>query len=284
MVILIAPDLVWQAANGLPNAGVFNHLQQVAWQLRLVYWPAQVFYTSIVLAPLWFRGLRHLLRDANLRPAGIAAAAVLGAQFLLGGKPYYPAGIYPLLFAAGSVGLSLTAARAARYCVAGALATLISLPVLPAAAESFRPLQQLNPELGEQVGWPHEVALVAGVYESLPPAQRARTALLAGNYGEAGAIDHFGPALRLPQAYSGHNNWWLWGPPPEADTTVVAIGVNLSVLRATFASVRQVAVYTNGLGIGNLEEGTPVYVATGMRASWAHAWPAFRHYDAPDGK
>jgi hypothetical protein len=278
-VALIAPDIGWQAVHGLPNIGVFRHLQRVAWELRLVYWPAQVFYTSIVLAPLWARGLHRLLRDARLRPAGIAAATVLGTQFLLGGKPYYPAGIYPLLFAAGSAGLSLSVARAARYCAAGALATLISLPVLPAAALAFRPLQALNPELGEQVGWPREVLLVARVYRSLPPAQRAHAALLAGNYGEAGAIDHFGPALGLPQAYSGHNNFWLWGPPPAGDTVVVAIGVDPSVLRATFTSVRQVAQYANGLGISNLEEGTPVYVASGLRISWAAAWPAFCHYD-----
>jgi 4-amino-4-deoxy-L-arabinose transferase-like glycosyltransferase len=277
--ILVAPDVVWQALHGLPNIGVYRHLQQVAWLLRIAYWPAQVFYTSIVLAPLWVRGLRRLLLDAKLRPAGIAAAVVLGTQFVLGGKPYYPAGIYPLLFAAGSVGLSLTAARAARYCVAGALATLISLPVLPAAALSFRPLQAVNPELGEQVGWPGEVRLVARVYESLPPAQRAHATLLAGNYGEAGAIDYFGKALGLPRAYSGHNNFWLWGPPPAEDTVVVAVGVDPSVLRAAFASVRRVALYTNGLGISNLEEGTPVYVATGLRAPWSLAWPAFRHYD-----
>ena len=123
------------------------------------------------------------------------------------------------------------------------------------------------------------MGLVARVYKSLPPARRARTALLAGNYGEAGAIDHFGPALGLPPACSGHNNFWLWGPPPAGDTTVVAIGVDPSALHATFASVRQVAMYTNGLDIGNLEEGTPVYLATGMRTSWATAWPRFRHYN-----
>jgi hypothetical protein len=172
---------------------------------RLVYWPAQVVYTSIVLVPLWARGLRRVLCDAQLRPAGIAAAAVLGAQFLLGGKPYYPGGIYPLLFAAGSAGLSLTAARATRYCVAGALASLMSLPVLPAAALAFGPLNDIDPEPAEQIGWPGEVTLV---------------------------------------------------------------------LRATFASVREVAVYTNGLGIRNQEEDTPVYVATGLRTTWAAAWPA----------
>jgi hypothetical protein len=279
MVVLIAPDIIWQAMHGLPNISVFRHLQTVAWELRIAYWPAQVFYTSIVLAPLWCRGLSRLLRDAQLRPAGIAAAVTLVAQFLLGGKPYYPGGIYPLLFAAGSAGLFLTASRVMRYCVAGALATLISLPVLPAVARAFYPLQEVNPELGEQVGWPGEVSLVASVYKSLPPAQRARTALFGGNYGEVAAIDHFGPALGLPQAYSGHNNFWLWGPPPAGDTIVVAIGVDPSVLRATFTSVRQVALYTNGLGINNLEEGTRVYVATGMRTSWAAAWPAFRLYD-----
>jgi 4-amino-4-deoxy-L-arabinose transferase-like glycosyltransferase len=278
-VVLSAPDIIWQAVHGVPNIAVFRHLQTHAWELRLVYWPAQVLYTSIVLAPLWVRGLRRLLRDARLRPLGIAAATVLCAQFLLGGKPYYPAGIYPLLFAAGAAGLSLTAARATRYCVAGALATLISLPVLADATLAFRPLQAVNPELGEQAGWPREVNLVASVYKSLPPAQRARTALLADNYGEAAAIDHFGPALGLPQAYSGHNNFWLWGPPPAGDTVVVAIAVDPSVLRATFAYVRQVALYTNGPGISNLEESTPVYVATGMRTSWTAAWPAFRHYD-----
>ena len=66
MVALIAPDIAWQAAHGLPNIGVFRHLQQFAWRLRIAYWPAQVFYTSIVLAPLWLRGLRRLLRDAGL--------------------------------------------------------------------------------------------------------------------------------------------------------------------------------------------------------------------------
>jgi hypothetical protein len=60
---------------------------------------------------------------------------------------------------------------------------------------------------------------------------------------------------------------------------VVAIGVDPSVLRTTFTSVRQVALYTNGMDISNIEEGTPVYVATGMRISWVAAWPAFRHYD-----
>ena len=119
-----------------------------------------------------------------------------------------------------------------RTCLAGAVASVVALPVLPVTALAHGPALAINRDLGEQVAWPQEVALVARVYASLPAAQRSQTALLAGNYGEAGAIDRYGAQFRLPEAYSGHNNFWLWGPPPAGDTTVVAIGVDLAVLRS----------------------------------------------------
>ena len=42
------------------------------------------------------------------------------------------------------------------------------------------------------------------------------------DYGEAGAIDVFGPSMGLPQAVSGHNTMWWWGPGNPHATTVVA--------------------------------------------------------------
>jgi len=219
------------------------------------------------------------MREARLRPAGIAAVFVIVAQFVLGGKPYYPGAVYVLLFAAGSAGLSLGRARTAAYTVAGAVAVLLSLPVLPAATLARLPLQDVNSDLGEQLAWPREVALVGDVYSALPATERPVAAVLAGNYGEAGAIDRYGPSLGLPQAYSGHNTFWWWGPPPPRDTVVVAIGVDPGLLRAEFRSVRLAAVFNNGLGVSDQEQGTVVYVASGLRTSWAAAWPAFRHYD-----
>jgi hypothetical protein len=275
---LASPDFIWQAAHGWPNAGVFQSLQGDAWTNRIMYWPSQVLYASIALAPLWVRGLRVALRDARLRPVGIAAAFVIVAQFVLGGKPYYPGGVYVVLFAAGSVGLSLTWARTVIYAVSGAVAVLLSMPLVPAATLARVPLQKVNVDLGEQVGWPQEVALAARVYSALPSSERSVTAVIAGNYGEAGAVDRYGPSLGLPQAYSGHNTFWWWGPPPARDTAVVAIGVDPQLLKADFSSVRLAATYDNGLGVDDQEQGTRIYVATGLRVPWATAWPAFRHY------
>ena len=278
--VVAAPDFVWQALHGWPNFDVFRHLQQQAWQNRLLYWPIQVVYTSIVLVPLWIGGIAWALRDARLRVVGVAAVAVIIAQFALGGKGYYPGGIYTFCFAAGATALGDAPLRRrfTRYVVAAAVSAVIALPLLPAAALARFPVQKVNYDLGEEIGWPSQVALVARAYDALPAAERSAAAVVAGNYGEAGAVDRYGPGLGLPQAYSGQNNYWLWGPPPARDTVAVAINVDPALLRRWFRSVRVAAVYRNGLGVSDDEEGAVIYVATGLRSAWATAWPSFRDY------
>ena len=160
--------------------------------------------------------------------------------------------------------------------VAGAvLAAPVALPVLPARALHTVPLQKINYDLGEEIAWPRLVALVARQYGARPAAQRTRTTILAGNYGEAGAIDRYGPGDGLPQVYSGANNFWLWGPPPAGDSAAIAVNVDPALLRREFAHVRLVATFWNGLGVDDDEQGVPVYLATGLRTSWSRAWPAF---------
>ena len=164
----------------------------------------------------------------------------------------------------------------------GAVVTLaavpIAIPVLPAVTLHTVPLQTINYDLAETIAWPREVALIAREYHALPAAQRDRTTILAGNYGEAGAVERYGPGFGLPTAYSGSNNFWLWGPPPAADHSAIAINLDPSFLRREFRHVRQVATFYNGLGVKDDEQGAPVYLATGLRKSWARAWPAFRDY------
>jgi len=168
--------------------------------------------------------------------------------------------------------------RVALYCVAAVICSFISLPVLPAAALARFPAQKINYDLGEEIGWPSEVGLLAGVWHSLPASERMRTTLLAGNYGEAGAAARYGASFGLPQVYSGANNFWLWGPPPASATAAVAINVDPALLRREFAHVTQVAVYRNGLNVADDEEGATIYLATGLRGTWATAWPAFKHF------
>ena len=290
---LAAPDLVWQAAHGWPALDVFRALQGSAGKNRLLYWPAQVFYTGPVLTPIWLAGAIWSLRSAaarRFRPVAIACVIVIVLQFALGGKPYYAGAAFTFLLAAGCVPLERRlgswrgrtmqpAVRVGAAMLAGAVvAAPITLSVLPARALHTVPLQKINYDLAETIAWPKLVTLVAREYDSLPAAQRRQTTILAGNYGEAGAIDRYGPGAGLPQVYSGANNFWLWGPPPAADSAAVAVNVDPALLHREFAHVRQVAIFRNGLGVSDDEQGVPVFIATGLRSSWTRAWPAFRDY------
>jgi Dolichyl-phosphate-mannose-protein mannosyltransferase len=292
---LAAPDVVWQAAHGWPSLDVFRALQTAAWQNRATYWPAQVFFTGVALTPIWVAGLAWSLRSAQaraFRPLAIACLIVIAAQFVLGGKAYYPGGVYTFLFAAGATalerrlaarkplpsGIHLASRTGRAMLVSGAIGALVAIPLLPARVLHTVPLQKVNYDLGEEIAWPKLVGLVAREYDALPGAQRRQTTILTGNYGEAGAIERYGPGLHLPQAYSGANNFWLWGPPPAADSAAIAVNLDPAFLRREFAHVRLVATFSNGLGVSDDEQGAAVYLATGLKSSWAQAWPAFRDY------
>jgi len=82
----------------------------------------------------------------------------------------------------------------------------------------------------------------------------------------------------VPQTYSGANNFWLWGPPPAGARSVIAVNVDPALLRLEFARVRLVATFWNGLGVSDDEQGAQIFVASGLRSSWAQSWPAFRDY------
>jgi hypothetical protein len=294
-VALAAPDLIWQAAHGWPAIDVFRTLQTQAGHNRATYWIGQFLYAGPVLAPVWVAGAVWSVRNPaarRFRPVGIACVSVIVLQFVLGGKPYYPGGAYTFLFAAGCVPLERwLAARKSRtsrfgpaarmgaaMVVGGLIAAPITLAVLPARTLHTVPLQKINYDLGEEIAWPKEVALVAREYDALPAAQRQHTTILTGNYGEAGAIDRYGPGLGLPQVYSGANNFWLWGPPPAADSAAIVVGMDPAFLHREFAHVRQIATFWNGLGVSDDEQGTPLLLATGLKSSWDNAWTAFRNY------
>jgi hypothetical protein len=102
--------------------------------------------------------------------------------------------------------------------------------------------------------------------------------VITANYGEAGAIDRYGRQVGVRQVYSGANSFWLWGPPPASATAAIAVDVDPSLLRREFTSVRLVAVFHNGIGVDDDEQGATIYLATGLRTSWSRAWAAFRDF------
>lgn len=189
-----------------------------------------------------------------------------------GGKPYYLAGLFPLLFAAGAQPFLDRVRRpwvAPALLVLSAPALVVVLPLLPVRWTD--PVVAINYDAGETIGWPQLVQQVATAHEGLPPG----TAILTGNYGEAGAIDRYGPALGLPQAFSGHNGYGEWGHPPDA-TPVLAVGVAPELLQESCRELRPAGELVNTFGVDNDENGTTMSCCVPSRP-WSEVWPRFRH-------
>jgi len=285
-LVLWSPWIAWQASNGWPQIAVSRSIAAGNSTSSQPWWaivPFQGLLVSPVLAPVWIAGLVRLFRDPAVRPYRFLAWAwvVLAVVFMASaGKPYYLAGLLPALLGAGAVAVDGWLDRGRRGLRRGligialvgsaAVSAIIALPLVP--ADRAGQVVATNPDVGETIGWPRFTQTIADVYRHVPGA-----VILTSNYGEAGAIDRYGPALGLPHAYSGHNAFGDWGPPPNGSAPVVAVGLDRSDIATTLRDCRLRARIDDGVGIDNDEQGAPVDVCRGPQRPWSAQWSAVKH-------
>jgi hypothetical protein len=273
-LIMWAPWLIWQSQHDWPQIDVARSITaggSTSSQPRWAFLPYQLLLSGPFLAPVWIAGLIRLLRDERYRFLGLTWVVLAIAFIVTGGKPYYVSGLLPLLIAAGApaaVGWVTTArtrriAFGAAFAVSAAIAAIASIPVLPEAKAA--PAVGLNGDVGETIGWPSFAAQVDRV---APPHAIAVTS----NYGEAGALRRFG---HIP-AYSGHNAYWRWGPPPPGAAPVVVVGFDPVGAAPHFTGCRVAATIKSPHDIDNDENGALVQVCTAPRRPWAAEWPSLR--------
>lgn len=284
-----APTLVYQATNNWPELHMASAIaRDKGPNDRVTYLPFQVILLGIGLVPVWIAGLVGLFRDPawrRWRAVGWAYPIVSVIVLVTGGQVYYTFGLLVTYLAAGCTRLEpWVAARRGRVgWVAAALVVsilpglVIALPVLP--VRDAGPVAAINQGARDSIGWPAYVHEIAAVYATLPESDRSATAVLVDNYGEAGAIAKFGPGDGLPATvYSGLNQLYLYGPPPDTDTIAVAVGYAPADLAFAFANCAQQGTLDDNVGVDNEEQGVPVLVCRDRKAPWAALWPSLQHY------
>jgi hypothetical protein len=128
----------------------------------------------------------------------------------------------------------------------------------------------------DQFGWEEMVATVAQAWSQLDPAERPLCGIMAQNYGQAGAIDFFGPRYGLPAALSGHQSWYLWGPRGYSGNCLIVVDDRREVLERLFENVKYVGSSDNPYA---LERNTPVYICRGAKfGSLAALWPRLKKW------
>jgi hypothetical protein len=242
------------------------------------------------LVPIWIAGVASLLRRPEWRMLRFLAAALpvlLVLVFIMGSQIYYPFGLVAVLFAIGCVPTErwMAVSRPRRGVVTAgvalnaAVSLVIGLPLIPVASLGNTPVPGINQIAQDSVGWPAYVREVAGVYATVPQAERAQTVIIASNYGEAGAVDRYGGGYALPAAYSGQNQLYYERRPPSSASVVVFVGGAFSRLRSQFASCAIVTHLDNLVDVDNEEQDQPVAICHRPIGGWLAAWPAFKHED-----
>jgi hypothetical protein len=261
--VISVPYLHWEQQLGWPTLEFIanaSHLKNAPLSLA-DFALGQVLELGPVSIFWWLAGLGWLLRDRRFRALGIIYVVAFLAIALQGGKAYYLKPAYAPLLAAGAVLLErLTAPRGAlrlgttALVVAGQLlVSPFAMPVLSVeqfvafqAALGQQPRAEERTSLGplpqffaDRFGWTELTDQVAAIYDSLPPAEKAVAVIVTDNYGEAAALDYYGPARGLPPAQSQHNTYFYWGPGTDRLELAILVGQDVDGAREAFESCEE---------------------------------------------
>jgi hypothetical protein len=304
---LFLPQLIWQIAHGWPTLEFMaNATRNKNLPLAPVdFLSEQILMMNPAALPMFVAGLGFLLftrRGRPYRALGWAFVAITILMITERTKAYYLSPAYTMIFAAGAVAVTaLTTRRGLRWVGPGYIALLVvvgaivaplakpllsierhvaytrALGVAPSTSER-KEVGRLSQDFADRLGWPELAETVAGVYDMLSADERDRACVFGQNYGQAGAIDHYGSRHGLPTAISGHNSYWIWGPGECSGEVMIVIGDEREDLESLFEHVELGATYACS-DCMPYEGNKPIWIARGMREPLDRIWPRIKHFD-----
>jgi hypothetical protein len=308
-LLIFLPNLVWNIQHHFPFVELMRNIRTSARDVRLSplgYIGTQIFMMTPATFPCWFLGAFYFFfwKDGKpFRVLGWSFLTVLAVFIVLHGKDYYAAPAYPIVLAGGAIALEGIAARQHCAWVRPAIVALVllftlaflptvapvlspseyliyqaKLPFRPPAEEHSHMLEPLPHYYSWDFGWPEMVQAVARVYNRLPPEERAKTAIFANNFAEAGAIDLLGPKYGLPKAIGNHQTYWLWGPRNYSGETMIIVGDTPEGARKWYGDVTVAAELHNDYAPP--WENHPLLLCRDPKGwSLTQIWPKLKHWD-----
>jgi len=315
-ILIFLPNVIWQAQHNFISLDFLSYLHArdlrqgrykgfYREQLQICVNPMTAL---LALLGLWFyfMGRPHRNKVSEFEPANSRTTDrqpfkflgwVFVVSFLLfalfGARSYYTAPLYPMLLAAGSVVFTNWAAdlrptwsrvaygvQWAGILIGGVGFAILVTPVAPIGSGVWKLTSKMHDQFREEIGWPDLARTVARVYNALPPAERERSGILTGNYGEAGALNLYGPALGLPHAMGLTNSFWSRGYDPRLPETVIVVGFDLREGRKLFNSCVIAAKNGNALKVENEEsrDHPDILLCRDLYTPWPDYWRWARRF------
>ncbi len=304
-LLILAPNVVWQVAHDWPTA---EFMHNAATRKNVSLGPfkfvvEQVLQMNPLALPLWLGGLCFLFFAAPARRFRALAwffVSVFVLMLVLGSKPYYLSPAFPVVLAASAAGAHHLASRqrwgwapplAVALAASGAALFPLAKPVLPtdtflayatffgqgAKTDEKHEVGRLPQFFADRNGWRELAADVAEVSERLSKNEREGVCILAQNYGQAGALQLFGTAHRLPPVIAPHNNYFLWGPGPCEGEVMIVLGASEEALNKLYSSVELVTTHRCHDCMPH-ENNKAVWICRGPLRPLHEVWPELRRF------
>jgi 4-amino-4-deoxy-L-arabinose transferase-like glycosyltransferase len=291
-IMIALPNLLWEWRHDWITLDFlkFIHARDVRIGRTGSYWIDQLkVSTNFFLFPLAIIGVCALFfseRFRRYRILGIMAVVPIALFGFAQGRGYYTGPLYPMLLAAGCAFLDRVSWRrvawstATLLLIAATIAVPIVLPLVPINSRYWDFVNERNGDLREEIGWPELTKEVARIWNRIDPAERAHSGIYCGNYGEAGAINLYGPQYGLPPVISGINSFWLRGPGNPPPTTVIVVGGHREDVEKSCASVQLVGHITNAYGVKNeeTEQHPDIFICRDLRMPIEQLWPRLKSF------
>jgi len=305
--LIFLPNVLWNIQHHFPFLELQANIRASGRDVPLgplAFFQQEILLMHPLTLPIWLGGLWfYFFNSAGKRFRAIGWAWIFTATVIVTLSPrvYYMFPAFPVLFAAGGVLWEQLLARPrARWLkfaypvlmlLGGAVLAPLAIPLLPPETyirytkaiglqqpqiemHKLGPLPQI---FADQFGWEEMAATVARVYNNLPPDIRARTAIFAQTYGQAGAIDLFGPKYGLPPAISGHQSYFLWGPRGYTGESMIVMDDTEQGLEPLFASVQKVAHLDHPYSMPY--QHFDIFYCQGMHPPLSELWPRVKRWN-----
>jgi 4-amino-4-deoxy-L-arabinose transferase-like glycosyltransferase len=304
--VIALPNFLWQWTNQFPFLELMRNVRSNGRDVALPMGPylaAQAEMLGYVAVVLVLGAILFFIskNGQRFRVLGFAYVTFLAEMLVLHGKMYYLAPVYPMLFAAGAVWLEAASERSWTW-IRPALAwaifivsaihvptifPLLNVPTLLAYQQTLGITQQrfenqrqgVLPQLyADMFGWQEMAQTVGTYFATLTQEEQRTTAIFANNYGEAGAIDFFGPRYSLPKSIGNHQNYWLWGPRAYTGASIIVMGDgderNMQTKCASYSTIG-----TTKHPLSRPDEWIPIYHCRGFKGDLRQLWPDMKRWN-----
>jgi len=316
--LIFLPNLLWNIHYHWPFVQLMHNIRAEGRDVILPlpqYFLQQTLLVDPITAPIWLTGLFALLFSMRFKPyrfLGWCYLVCFTVFFILHGKNYYLAPVYPMLLAAGAVMIEsaiegressstsnsnprrawLKPVIAVALLASGAHLLPITVPVLspdgflaytktlpfklPVMEHSHAraPLPQWY---ADQFGWEEIVAETAVAWNQIPAAEKKDCGIFAQDYGQAGAIDFLGRRYGVPLSLSGHQTWFLWGPRGYSGNCMIVLDDSRKRLEKLWEHVEYVG--TSADNPYALEKQIDVFICRGAKfGTLAGLWPQIKRW------